>query len=105
MTFGGAWPAALEELHRLGERFRRGVLNQRALDPLTRRPSPADHGLTSREVQVLRLVASGKSNREIAGELVISERTVARHMQNILAKLRVSSRAATSVFASEHELL
>jgi DNA-binding NarL/FixJ family response regulator len=63
------------------------------------------HGLTSRELQVLRLVAGGMTNREIASQLFISERTVARHMQNILAKLRVSSRAAASVFASEHDLL
>ncbi len=75
------------------------------VDALTRRTSPGDHGLTQRELQVLRLVAGGNSNREIATELVISERTVARHVQNIFAKLRVSSRAAASVFASEHELL
>jgi DNA-binding NarL/FixJ family response regulator len=50
--------------------------------------------LTDREVEVLRLVASGKHNRDIAGALHISEHTVARHMQNILAKLGVSSRAA-----------
>jgi len=53
----------------------------------------------------LRLVARGKSNREIATALVISERTVARHLQNIFSKLGVSSRAAASVFAAEHELL
>ena len=46
------------------------------------------HGLTARELEVLRLVAAGKSNREIASALVISERTVARHLQNIFAKLR-----------------
>jgi DNA-binding NarL/FixJ family response regulator len=63
------------------------------------------HGLTVREVQVLRLVAAGKSNREIASALVISDRTVARHVQNIFAKLGVSSRAAASVFAVEQELL
>jgi DNA-binding CsgD family transcriptional regulator len=50
--------------------------------------------LTDREVEVLRLVASGKHNRDIAGALHISQHTVARHMQNILAKLGVSSRAA-----------
>jgi DNA-binding CsgD family transcriptional regulator/tetratricopeptide (TPR) repeat protein len=66
---------------------------------------PDDHGLTKRELEVLRLVASGQSNREIATGLVISERTVARHVQNIFAKLGVSSRAAASVFAVEHELL
>jgi DNA-binding NarL/FixJ family response regulator len=53
---------------------------------------------------VLRLVASGKSNREIAAALVISEHTAARHVQNIFAKLRVSSRAAATAFAFEHGL-
>jgi DNA-binding NarL/FixJ family response regulator len=75
------------------------------LDALTRTRGPSDHGLTAREVEVLRLVARGRSNKEIAAELVISERTVARHVQNIFAKLRVSSRAAASVFASERGLL
>ena len=64
----------------------------------------ADHGLTPRELEVLRLVAAGRSNREIGAELVISERTVARHLQNIFAKLRVSSRTAASAFAFEHHL-
>jgi ATP/maltotriose-dependent transcriptional regulator MalT len=68
-------------------------------------PRRDETGLTAREVEVLRLVARGRSNNEIAGALVISERTVARHVQNIFAKLGVSSRAAASVFAAEHELL
>jgi len=67
---------------------------------------PADtHGLTARELEVLRLVAAGKSNREIASALVISERTVARHLQNIFAKLHVSSRTAASAFAFAHDLV
>jgi DNA-binding NarL/FixJ family response regulator len=61
--------------------------------------------LTAPEVQVLRLVAAGKSNREIAAELVISEHTVARHLQNIFAKLDVPSRSAATAFAFEHGLL
>jgi DNA-binding CsgD family transcriptional regulator len=65
----------------------------------------APHGLTPRELQVLRLVASGKSNREISAELIISEHTVARHLQNIFAKLNVSSRTAASAFAFEHDLV
>src|SRR5262249_19773982 len=65
----------------------------------------ASHGLSGRELEVLRLVASGKSNREIASVLVISEHTVARHLQNIYAKLRVQSRAAATAFAFEHELV
>ena len=62
--------------------------------------APADaHGLTAREQEVLRLVAEGRSNREIAAELVLSEHTVARHLQNIFAKLGVSSRTAASAVA------
>jgi DNA-binding CsgD family transcriptional regulator len=63
------------------------------------------HGLTSRELEVLRLVATGKSNREIAESLVISEHTVARHVQNIFTKLGVPSRTAAGAFAFEHDLV
>ena len=62
-------------------------------------------GLTAREVQVLRLVAAGKSNRAIAADLAISEHTVARHVQNIFAKLDVPSRSAATAFAFQHGLL
>jgi DNA-binding NarL/FixJ family response regulator len=60
--------------------------------------------LTERECEVLRLVAAGSSNRDIATALVISEHTVGRHVQNIFAKLRVSSRAAATAYAYEHGL-
>jgi DNA-binding NarL/FixJ family response regulator len=63
------------------------------------------YGLTPRQVEVLRLVAAGKTNREIAAALVISEHTVARHVQNIFAMLGVSSRTAASAFAFEHDLV
>ena len=78
-----------------------------AAPDLARVSMPADpkHGLSEREVEVLRLVASGKSNREIASTLVISEHTVARHVQNIYTKLGLSSRAAATAFAFEHELV
>jgi DNA-binding CsgD family transcriptional regulator len=76
------------------------------VDSLTGRVAGAKvHGLTARELEVLRLVAAGKTNREIASTLVISDRTVARHLQNIFAKLRVSSRTAASTFAFEHDLI
>lgn len=61
-------------------------------------------GLTPREVEVLRLLAAGKSNREIAADLVISEHTVARHLQNMYAKLGVASRSGATAFAFEHDL-
>jgi DNA-binding CsgD family transcriptional regulator len=63
------------------------------------------HGLTARELEVLRLVAAGNSNREIAATLVISEHTVARHLQSIFRKLGVSSRTAAGAFAFEHGLV
>ena len=67
--------------------------------------APDTHGLSPRELQVLRLVATGKTNREIATELVVSEHTVARHMQNIFGKLGVSSRTAATAFAFERDLV
>jgi DNA-binding NarL/FixJ family response regulator len=54
---------------------------------------------------VLRLVAAGKTNREIASTLVVSEHTVARHLQNIFAKLGVTTRTAATAFAFQHELV
>ena len=54
---------------------------------------------------MLRLVATGKTNRAIAAELVISERTVERHISNIFIKLDVSSRAAATAYAYEHQLV
>jgi DNA-binding CsgD family transcriptional regulator len=77
-----------------------------SLRSLTGQPEPGDtSGLTARELEVLRLVAAGRSNREIAAALTISEHTAARHLQNIFAKLRVSSRTAASAFAFEHHLV
>jgi DNA-binding CsgD family transcriptional regulator len=78
---------------------------QRVESLLGRPASAGAHGLTPRELQVLRLVAAGARNRAIAGELVLSERTVERHLANIFAKLRVSTRAAATAYAYEHGLL
>jgi DNA-binding NarL/FixJ family response regulator len=61
--------------------------------------------VTAREVQLLRLVATGQTNKAIAAELVLSERTVDRHVSNIFAKLGVSSRAAATAYAYEHQLV
>ena len=62
-------------------------------------------GLSEREVQVLRLLAAGRSNRAIADELVLSEKTVARHVSNIFNKLGLSSRAAATAYAYEHAVV
>jgi DNA-binding NarL/FixJ family response regulator len=62
-------------------------------------------GLSAREAEVLRLVAAGLTNRAIATELTISERTVDRHVSNIFSKLDVSTRAAATAFAYEHKLV
>jgi len=64
-----------------------------------------DHGLSPRELQVLRMVASGKTNKAIAAELSLSERTVDRHVSNIFVKTDVSTRAAATAFAYEHDLV
>jgi DNA-binding CsgD family transcriptional regulator/tetratricopeptide (TPR) repeat protein len=76
------------------------------VDSLAGPTAPAEtHGLTPRELQVLRLVAAGRTNRSIAAELVLSERTIDRHVSNIFAKLDVSSRAAATAYAYERRLV
>lgn len=65
----------------------------------------APGGLTARELEVLRHVAAGLTNRSIAEELVISEKTVARHLSNIFTKLDLTSRAAATAYAYEHKLV
>ena len=67
--------------------------------------APRGHGLTARELQVLRLVAAGKTNHAIATNLVLAEKTVDRHVSNIYTKLGVSSRAAATAYAYQHRLL
>ncbi len=79
------------------------VPDERAADQLVGRTAPA--GMTEREVEVLRLVASGKSNPEIAAVLVLSEKTVARHLSNIFTKLGVTSRTAAAAYAFENRLV
>ena len=76
------------------------------MDSLANRASSrGTHGLTPRELQVLRLISAGSSNKAIAADLVLSERTVDRHVSNIFAKLRVSSRAAATAYAYQHQLV
>jgi DNA-binding CsgD family transcriptional regulator len=62
-------------------------------------------GLTARELQVLRLLAAGESNKAIAAELILSKRTVDRHVSNIFRKLHVPTRAAATAYAYQHELV
>ncbi len=70
-------------------------------DPLSAHP----HGLTPRELQVLRLIATGRTNKVIAAELFLSQRTVDRHVSNIFTKLTLPSRAAATAYAYEHKLI
>ena len=98
-----AWEldAARDAFDRLG-----AVPDVARVDSLTATPrTAAVHGLTQRELQVLRLVAGGATNKAIGVELVLSERTIDRHVTNIFAKLRVSSRAAATAWAYEHDLV
>ena len=77
-----------------------------ALEKLSQKHTGAPAGgLTGREVEVLRLVAAGKTNRAIAADLVLSEKTVARHVSNIFTKLGLSSRSAATAYAYEHDLV
>jgi DNA-binding CsgD family transcriptional regulator len=71
----------------------------------TERAGPLPGGLTARELEVLRAVAAGRSNREVADALVLSEKTVARHLANIYDKLDVASRTEAAAFAYEHGLI
>lgn len=62
-------------------------------------------GLTGREIEVIRLVAAGRTNREVADELVISDKTVARHLHNVFTKLDLPNRSAATAWAHEHDLV
>lgn len=68
-------------------------------------PSDAEGVLTEREVEVLKLIAGGLSNREIAGELVLSEKTVKTHVSNILAKLHLADRTQAALYAVKKRLV
>jgi DNA-binding NarL/FixJ family response regulator len=93
--------AARWAFHELG-----AVPDVARMDALSAAAAPGDRGgLTARELEVLRLVAAGKTNRAIAEDLVLSEKTVARHVSNIFGKLGVSSRAAATAHAYEHDLV
>ena len=93
--------AARETFERLG-----AAPDMQRLDALSRRPDAgAGHPLSARELEVIRLVASGKTNRAIASQLAISDKTVARHLSNIFTKLGLSTRAAAASWAWQHGLV
>jgi DNA-binding CsgD family transcriptional regulator len=94
-----ALDAAAEVFDRLGAR-----LDARKIASLRQAPRLPD-GLTEREVEVLALVAAGQTNRQIAEALVISHKTVARHLSNIFVKCGLATRAAATAYAFEHDLL
>ncbi len=77
-------------------------LAQREVERLLGRARP--DGLTARELEVLRLVAAGRTNPQIAAELFLSEKTVARHLSNIFGKTNVKSRTAAAAYAFQHQL-
>jgi DNA-binding NarL/FixJ family response regulator len=70
----------------------------------TKAPVPPD-GLSARELEVLALLSQGKTNRTIAHELFISEKTVASHVSHIFTKLGVASRSAATAYAYDHHLV
>jgi ATP/maltotriose-dependent transcriptional regulator MalT len=92
--------AARSEFERLGARPELARLNAQNQPG---QPTPG-HPLTARELQVLRLISSGRTNKEIADELCLSERTIDRHVSNILGKLDVPSRTAATAYAYDHQL-
>ena len=92
--------AARDVLERLG-----AVLDVARVDALCLRVPRETAGLTERELHVLRLIAAGATNKAIAAELVVSKRTVDRHVSNIFRKLGVRSRAAATAYAFEHGLI
>ncbi|MGH9189302.1 MAG: LuxR C-terminal-related transcriptional regulator [Acidimicrobiales bacterium] len=81
-----------------------GAIPDAAVVALTSGGAPRPGGLTARELEVLALVAKGSTNRQIADQLVISEKTVASHVGHFLTKLGLSSRSAATAYAYEHGL-
>jgi len=102
--------AAVTELRRMGAAGHldpqavRAVCDAAGGGPSTVRPGDWPDQLTDREVQVLRLAATGMSNRAIGAALHISPRTAEHHVQHIYAKIGVSTRAGTALYAMEHGL-
>ena len=100
----------LECIHRVatGEQWMDPIVGRRTLDGMLRRQSATERAaslLTPRELEVVRMVANGHRNREIADALHISEGTVKAHLRTIFEKLHVSSRMKLSLYAREHSLV
>ena len=91
---------AIRQVHR-GESSLHPTIARKVLQELSRPPQrpPTPDPLTEREVEVLRLVAQGRSNQEIARMLVVSEATVRTHVSSILAKLHLASRTQAALYA------
>ena len=111
-----SWRPAFSQADASGmlvEQAHRGALDRRAVDAILevagqqppRRKTAWPASLTDREVEVLRLMAAGHSNREIARSLHVSEGTVHTHTINIYAKTNVHTRAGIALFAMEHDLI
>jgi NarL family two-component system response regulator LiaR len=98
---------AIRAVHR-GEARLHPDITRKLMDQVTQKSSPPDaslmHELTDRERQVARFVALGKNNREIAEQLVISEKTVKTHISNILGKLDLEARTQLAIFAIKNNL-
>ena len=80
------------------------AVTAREEQPAAKPKAPGLEDLTEREIEVLRLIAAGKSNREIAEEMVISEKTVKTHVSNILGKLHLEDRTQAAIYALKHGL-
>jgi ATP/maltotriose-dependent transcriptional regulator MalT len=95
------------ELHCAREVFEKlgAVPDRIALDALATPTASASGSLTGRELQVLRLLATGKTNKAIARELGLSDKTIDRHLSNIFGKIDVATRAAATAFAYERKLI
>ena len=87
------------------ERRAAGSTLGRSADEQCPQRKTAREGLTTRETEVLALVAQGKTNRAIAAQLSISEKTVASHLNHIFTKLGLQSRSAATAYAYEHDLM
>ena len=95
-----SFEAAGSMFERLG-----AALDLRDLHDITSSTPDYPAGLTKREVEVLRVVAAGMTNKQIAQELFLSEKTVARHLSNIFTKIDVTSRSAATAYTFEHRIV